>query len=237
MVNSKNFKIGGFQKLSLLDYPGKMCAIIFTDGCNLRCPYCHNYELVENEKENDLIEPKEIINYLIKRKNVLDGLTISGGEPTMQIGLEEFIKEVKEKTGLSIKLDTNGINTQKLKKLVDKKLVDYVAMDIKCDLDGYKKVSGIPNIDLEKIKESIKILKENTVDYEFRTTIIKNYHSVDKIKNILKMIGYDAHYYLQKFIVSDNVPDKSLLSFDDVELKKIYNEIKKDYPNVKIRGI
>lgn len=230
-----NFKIGGLQKLSLLDFPGRVAAIVFTNGCNFRCPFCHNFELVENGLSNFTTD--EVIDYLVKRKNVIDGVTITGGEPTIQADLEDFIKEIKNKTNLLVKLDTNGTNPQKLEKLLDEKLVDYVAMDIKNDFENYSKVIGLYNYDENKVKESIKIIKEKAKEYEFRTTIIKDYHSIENIENILKYIGKDSNYYLQKFIVSDNVPDKKLSTYTDEELKEMVEKLSKNYPKIKLRGI
>jgi len=241
MVEKNKFQIGGFQKLSLLDYPGKMAAIVFTRGCNFRCPFCHNYELVENINEISLTEPKEIMDYLIKRKNVLDGLTITGGEPTIQEGLEDFIREVKNQTNLAIKLDTNGTNPEKVKSLLDKKLVDYVAMDIKNDFENYWQPIGLKKMQennlINKIKRSIEIIKSEAPDYEFRTTVIKTYHTKDNIQKILEIIGRDSKYYLQQFIISDNVPNKVLEGYTDEELKAMYTGLKESYPNIFLRGI
>jgi pyruvate formate lyase activating enzyme len=229
------FQIGGLQKLSLLDFPKRMCAIVFTTGCNYRCPYCHNFELVENG-EGDF-STEEVLDYLVKRKNVLDGVTITGGEPTLQPGLEDFMKEVKQRTNLQIKLDTNGTNPQIVEKLLKENLVDYVAMDIKNDFDNYSEVIGIKNYDTAKIKETIKIIKENAKEFEFRTTIIKDYHKKENIKKILDYIGKDSNYYLQQFIVSENVPNKKLTSYTDEELKQIVKELSEEYPKVNLRGI
>jgi len=204
----------------------------------MRCPFCHNFELVENAEENeDLFSLDEVMEYLIKRKNVLDGVTITGGEPTLQKGLEDFIREIITKTNLLIKLDTNGLNPDKLQDLINKKLINYVAMDIKNDFDHYGDITGIKNIDVSKIRKSINILKSSAIPYEFRTTVIKNYHTQKNIENILKTIGDSSNYYIQQFIMSENVPNKSLSAYTDNELQEIVNEISKEYPNVKIRGI
>lgn len=236
-IDKESFQIGGFQKLSLLDYPGNTCSIIFTNGCNFKCPYCHNFEFVKSTQENSLFDKNEILAYLIKRKNVLDGLVISGGEPTIQVGLKSFIKEVKYNTNLKIKLDTNGTNPTILKNLIDENLVDYVAMDIKSDFENYSKITGVNNIDLDKIKKSIKIIKESSINYEFRTTIIKNYHNIKILENIIDLINDDSYYYLQKFNLSNNVPNKELKSFEDNELQSIYEELKKSHNKIRIRGI
>ena len=238
MISKKDFQIGGYQKLTLLDYPGKVAAMVFTIGCNMRCPFCHNYELVEDiDKIEELFDPQEVLDYLKKRKGVLDGLVITGGEPTLQRGLKDFIKEVKEETGLLIKLDSNGLNPSILKELIDEKLVDYVAMDIKNDFENYGTITGIANISTDKIKESIKILEEGKVEYEFRTTVIRDFHSIDKLKNIINFISNDSNYFLQQFIISENVPNKNLKYYTDEELINIGEELKAIHPNIKIRGI
>ena len=161
-------KIGGLQKLTLLDYPDHLACIIFTQGCNLRCPFCHNSELLDLKKDGEFSE-EEIFNYLIKRRKVLDGVVITGGEPLLQPNIDLFIEQVKS-LGLKVKLDTNGTSPTLLNKLIKNNLIDYIAMDIKSDWDTYKEVSGCPRINLDKIKESIKIIEEANLRYEFRTT-------------------------------------------------------------------
>ncbi len=238
MISKKDFQIGGFQKLTLLDYPGKVAAMVFTIGCNMRCPFCHNYELVEDaDKIKDLFDPEEVIDYLKKRKGVLDGLVITGGEPTLQRGLKDFIKEVKEETGLLVKLDSNGLNPTILKELIDEKLVDYVAMDIKNDFENYGTITGIANLPTNRIQESINILEESDIEYEFRTTVIKDFHTLDKLKNIVNFIKKDSNYFLQQFIISENVPNKNLKYYTDEELINIGEELKEIHPNIKVRGI
>ena len=239
MISKKDFQIGGFQKLTLLDYPGgKVSAMVFTIGCNMRCPFCHNYELVEDiDKIEELVDPEEVIDYLKKRKGVLDGLVITGGEPTLQRGLKDFIKEVKEETGLLVKLDSNGLNPSVLKELIDENLIDYIAMDIKNDFENYGTITGIANISTERIKESIKILEEGKVEYEFRTTVIKDFHTLERLKNIVNFINKDSNYFLQQFIISDNVPNKELKYYTDEELINIGEELKTIHPNLRVRGV
>ncbi len=229
--------ISGFQKLTLLDYPNNLACIIFTQGCNFKCPFCHNSPLISNnEHEDSFINEEEILKYLDKRKSILDGVVISGGEPTTQKNLKPFIQKIKEK-GLKVKLDTNGSNTKILKELIDNSLIDYVAMDIKNDKDNYSNTCGLNKVNINNIKESIEILKSSNIDYEFRTTIIKEYHNIEFIKNILKLIGDNSKYYLQNFVDSENVIDKSIHGFSDEELRGIYLELNKEYKNVKIRGL
>ena len=225
--------IAGYEKLSLQDYPDHMSSIIFTQGCNMRCPFCQNSTLIPLDAEN-LIDEKEIFEYLDLRKNVLNGVTISGGEPTIQKDLKHFISLVKQ-LGLDVKLDTNGTNFNILKELIDEKLIDYVAMDIKNLPNKYGKTSGVENINCDNIFKSIKLLKENKVDYEFRTTIISEFHTLEDILEIVKIVG-DSKYYLQNFNMSDYVLDKSLTEISNEKLL-LWNQVLKKYENVHIRGM
>ncbi len=226
-------KIAGYEKISLQDYPDHISCIVFTQGCNLKCPFCQNSSLIPFES-NNLINEDEILDYLNLRKNFLDGVTISGGEPTMQNDLKDFILKIK-KLNLDVKLDTNGTNFVLLKDLIDNNLVNYVAMDIKNNLAKYNKTSGVANINMENILNSINLLKQNKIDFEFRTTIINEYHTIQDILDIIELIG-NSKYYLQNFKNSLYVLDKSLTSFTDENLK-LWNKILKDYPNVYIRGV
>ena len=226
-------KIAGYEKLSVQDYPNHISCIIFTQGCNLKCPFCQNSTLIPLNSEN-LIEEDEVLAYLSLRKNILDGVTISGGEPTLQKDLKEFIGKVRE-TGLDIKLDTNGINYNLLKELVEEKMIDYVAMDIKNSLSKYEKTSGVQNINMENILKSIELLKQNKIDYEFRTTIINEYHTLEDVLQIIELVG-NSKYYLQNFKNSSCVLDKSLTEVPEEKLK-LWNEKLKRYPNVSIRGM
>ena len=226
--------ISGFNKLTLLDYPGHLAAIIFTSGCNYKCAYCQNSCLINFDKES-LISEEEVIDYLQKRNKMIEGLVISGGEPTVQKDLVSFIKKVKS-LGLKVKLDTNGSNPTILKKLIEKKLVDYIAMDIKNDFKKYDEVIKCkPNID--NIKESIKLIKTSGIVHEFRTTLIKNNHNIEDIKEICEYLGCKEKYYLQNFKDSELVLDKSLRGYSIDELNNLENELLEKYPNVKVRGI
>lgn len=225
-------KIAGFQKLTLLDYPSKVACIIFTQGCNYKCPYCQNSGLIDHSNE-DLIDEEEIFNYLDKRKGVIDGIVISGGEPTIQKDLKTFMKKVKEK-GFLIKLDTNGSNPNFVEEAINEKLVDYIAMDIKNVLEEYKDVTDV-NPNIVNLKRSIEIIKNSNIEHEFRTTIIKNIHSIDKILTICKYV-VDDRLYLQNFVQSENVLGKYLKPFTEEELVEIKKEIE-GFPNVKIRGM
>ncbi|MDD5145992.1 MAG: anaerobic ribonucleoside-triphosphate reductase activating protein [Candidatus Pacebacteria bacterium] len=192
-------KIGGLQKLTLIDYPGRLAATIFLTGCNFRCPFCYASELVlpQKIKNQPKISEKEIFNFLKIRKNLIEGVVICGGEPTMSKGLVELIKKIK-KMGFFIKLDTNGSDPKTLKKLIDEKLIDYVAMDLKGPKEKYGKISG-SKIDIKKIQKSIDILKKGKVDYEFRSTIVPGLHGKEDILEMAKWISGAKRYYLQNF--------------------------------------
>ncbi len=225
--------IAGVQKVTLLDYPGKVACEIFTQGCNFECPFCQNSSLIPITNTGEFSE-EEIFEYLVLRKKILDGVVITGGEPTVQKDLKEFIKKIKD-LGLLVKLDTNGGNPKVLQELIDEKLVDYVAMDIKNIFNKYNITAG-KKINLDNIKKSIEILKASKIDYEFRTTIIKEMHSLDDIVSICKLVG-DAKYYLQNFEDSENVIDHSLHGFSREELLFIDKYLKDVFPNVEIRAL
>lgn len=227
--------INGFQKLTLLDYPDNVACLIFTQGCNFKCPFCHNSSLLDLNHDGEISE-SEVMAYLEKRKKILDGVCISGGEPLMQKDIKSFIKKVKAK-GLKVKLDTNGSSPKELKELIDEGLIDYVAMDIKNDFSKYESTSGIMKINTEKIKESIDILEKSNIKYEFRTTIVKELHSIDCLKHICEYIGPNAKYYLQNYQDSENVLQKGLHSFSDNELKEMLTMLKQQFPNVNVRGL
>lgn len=225
--------IAGVQKVTLLDYPGKVACEIFTQGCNFECPFCQNSSLIPITNTGEFSE-EEIFEYLNLRKNILDGVVITGGEPTVQKDLKSFIKKIKD-LGLLVKLDTNGGNPKVLQELIDEDLVDYVAMDIKNIFNKYNITAG-KRINLDNIKKSIEILKASKIDYEFRTTIIKEMHSLDDIVNICKLVG-NAKYYLQNFEDSENVIDHSLHGFSREELLFIDKYLKDLFPNVEIRAL
>ncbi len=227
-------KIAGYEKLSVQDYPDHISCIIFTQGCNMRCPFCQNSELIPTDSTL-LVDEKEILDYLTLRKNVLNGVTISGGEPTVQKDLKDFIKKVKE-IGYDVKLDTNGLNNKVLENLVNENLIDYVAMDIKNALPKYSKTSGIEKISTDNFLNSIEFLKaQKKIDYEFRTTIIEEHHSLQDVLDIINLIG-DSKYFLQNFKMSEFVTDKSLHEISEEKLL-LWNEILKTFKNVKIRGM
>lgn len=189
---------GGFEKFTLIDYPGKIASVVYTIGCNFRCPYCHNPELVDETVEKRFTE-EEVINFLKHRKGFIDGLVITGGEPTMhQEDLLTFMKKIKD-LGFLVKLDSNGTNPKVLKKAIETKVVDYIAMDIKSPLYKYSQAVSRP-VDVKAIRESIDLLMSSPVEYEFRTTVVKTLLPSEDLEEIGKEIKGAKKYYLQKFV-------------------------------------
>ena len=228
-------KICGLNKTTLLDYPGYVAATVFVGGCNFRCPFCHNGDLVLCSNELSGYREEEIFAFLKKRKNVLEGVCVTGGEPTLYKELPKFIEKIKE-LGYKVKLDTNGSNPEMLKVLVKEKLVDYVAMDIKAPVYNYDKVCGVL-VDVEKIKESVEILKANSVPYEFRTTLVKELHSKEDVLEIGKWILGAENYYLQSYQETDKNLSYGFLPIEKDEIKVFKEELKKYVKNVNIRGV
>ncbi|MBR4610924.1 MAG: anaerobic ribonucleoside-triphosphate reductase activating protein [Erysipelotrichaceae bacterium] len=196
--DEESIRFYGLQKLTLLDYPGNMAATVFTGGCNFRCPFCHNRSLVFLNENDSEIANEDIFDFLKSRNKILDGICITGGEPLLHKGITAFIKRVRD-LGLKVKLDTNGSNFEALKRLIDEKLVDYVAMDIKNSPEKYAMTIGLENYDLSEIEKSKNYLLENHVDYEFRTTIVREFHEPEDLRKIGEWIRGAKHYYLQNF--------------------------------------
>jgi len=201
-------KIGGLQKLTLIDFPGRLAATVFLTGCNFRCPFCYSSELVlpEKIKKQPKISQKELFKFLKERKKLIDGVVLCGGEPTISKGLIPLIKKIK-KMGFFVKLDTNGSDPQTLKKLINGKLVDYVAMDIKAPKEKYEKATGVKS-DIKKIQKSIDILKEGKVDYEFRSTIVPSLHKKEDVIEMAKWIRGAKRYFLQNFRPEKTIDSK-----------------------------
>jgi pyruvate formate lyase activating enzyme len=228
-------KIGGLQKVSLIDYPGMISATIFLQGCNFRCPYCHNPELVETKLFGRCLEVNEVLDFLSRRKGKLDAVTITGGEPTIQKDLLPFIDQIK-KFGFAVKLDTNGSQPQVVKELLDHKLLDFVAMDIKGTIEKYPEIVKAP-VDLSKIKECIAIVLKSNIPYEFRTTIVKSQLTEKDIINIGKLISGAQKYALQKFVSIKTIDKKFLQqkTYSDKDLEKIKKRLEKEIASVIVR--
>ena len=197
----RDMRISGFQKLTALDYPGKIACTLFTPNCNLRCGFCHNAALVTAGEMPEEIDHEEILSYLRKRAGILDGVVLTGGEPLLHHGVAEFLRKVKE-LGYLVKLDTNGCFPEKLEELLSEGLVDYIAMDIKNSPEKYALTCGVERVDMEAIKSSIAIIKSLAPDYEFRTTAVDCLHTEDDFYAMGEMIKGAKHWYIQKFVDS-----------------------------------
>jgi len=216
----------GQQKSSFIDYPNNICTVYFTGGCNFKCPYCHNKDMVDNKGTK--ITEEDIFNFLNKRRKFIDAVCISGGEPTLQKNLYSFISRLK-KEGFLVKLDTNGYRPDVLKSLIDDGMLDYIAMDIKGPLEVYDKITGINNIDLSLIEESIRLIRNSNVEYEFRTTVCKELLTKDDIVKVGNMLKGSKKYFIQNFKDGENVlcgKDKlTAFSTDELlEIEKIIGE-------------
>lgn len=228
--------IHGLQKLTLVDYPGYVAAILFTGACNFKCPFCHNSSLVINPDNEPIIDIEEVFTFLKKRKGLLDGVVVTGGEPTLQKDLIPFLGELKG-MGYRVKLDTNGYRPDVLRSAVDSGFVDYVAMDIKNSLDSYPMTIGISSFDESKIIESVSILMDGKVDYEFRTTVVEELHDKENFDKIGHWLKNCRRYYLQSFIPSENTIEKGFTSPDENTLQS-YAEILRNYiGNVQVRDL
>ena len=228
--------ICGYQKTTLLDYPEHVAATIFTGGCNFRCPFCHNADLLLKKSGDSPVSEEEILAFLKKRKNVLSGVCITGGEPTLQPDLKDFIIKVRS-LGYKIKLDTNGYGPDVLLSLLEENLLDYIAMDIKAGLSNYAKVSGIPNLDIAKINESISIIENSGINYEFRTTVVKELHSSQDFLEITDMLSSTSPYFIQSFKDSGNILTPGLSSCDTETLNQFLAIVKNKLPFSSLRGI
>ena len=229
-------KFNGFQKLTLLDYPGKVACTLFTAGCNLRCPFCHNASLVTHIDNVVSYDEDEILDFLRKRQGILEGVCITGGEPLMQSGITEFIKKVKE-LGFSVKLDTNGTFPEKLTMLAESKLIDYVAMDIKNCKEKYAVTSGITDLNIGNIEKSVEFLLSGKIPYEFRTTVVAEFHTPQDIGEIAKWIKGADKYYLQNFVDSGDLISQGLCAVTPEILHNMRAEAARYIDVVEIRGI
>lgn len=229
-------KINGFQKLTLLDYPGKVACTLFAPNCNLRCPFCHNASLVINPEEYDSYSEEEIFGYLKKRRGVIEGVCVSGGEPLLQPDIGEFIAKIRE-LGYSVKLDTNGTLPEKLGALISSGNVAYVAMDIKNSRENYYKAVGVKDFDTENVEKSASLLMKGQVPFEFRTTLVKGIHTDADIVSIGEWLGGDENYFLQAFKDSGNLISSEYGGFNENEYGHLLTIAEKYFPNVKLRGI
>ena len=228
--------IKGIQKTSMVDFPGYICATVFTPGCNLRCPFCHNAGLVLGDGGDSRIEINDLLVFLESRRGRIDGVCITGGEPLLQEGVGDFAKSVRE-LGLKVKLDTNGFFPDKLEALVLSGAFDYIAMDIKNSPALYGKTVGIESIDLTPVYRSIAILKSGNTPYEFRTTVSKTFHTETSLREAGEMIKGARAWYLQAFKDSGNILGENVVGYDEEELKRLRNSLSGYAGFVELRGV
>ncbi len=236
-------RIAGLQKLSLLDYPGYTACTLFTPACNMRCPFCHNASLVLHPGSSEDMPEEDFFAFLKKRQGLLDGVCISGGEPLLQLGLDTFIQRIKD-LGFLVKLDTNGSFQAELRKLVQAGLIDYVAMDVKNTLARYPETVGLERFDVKPIEESIAFLLEGSLPFEFRTTVVKNFHSLEELRTLASQLQEAPVYALQGYKDSGDILQyrsdmaselEPLLGYSESEMQAIFDVLKANYPNLVLR--
>lgn len=228
--------ISGIQKLSLLDYPEKICCTIFTSGCNYRCPFCHNASILQPNPRTPAILEEEVLKFLKKRKGLIDGVCITGGEPLLQPKIAEFIAKIRE-LGFLVKLDTNGSFPDKLNELIEADLLDYVAMDVKNSPEKYGLTVGTENYDIRPVEESISLLLSGKLPYEFRTTVVRELHTCGDFQKIAHWIQGAEHYYLQSFVDSEDVLISGFHSCSREELQEFLKVVQTLVPSAKLRGM
>ena len=229
-------KICGLQKTTLLDFPGHMAATVFLSGCDFRCPFCHNTDLITGSAA-ELMSVEQLLAFLKKRAGILEGVCISGGEPTLSgTELEVLIDSIKS-LGYLVKLDSNGYHPKLLRKLCENHLLDFVAMDIKAGRSHYKEVCGVARLNMDAIEDSVSFLMEGKIPYEFRTTVVKGLHNSEDFNDIAQWIGGCRQYFLQGFVDSGNVLKEGFSAFTREELEKFLSIIKPTIPAARIRGV
>ena len=227
--------IQGLQKMTLLDFPGQVACTVFLGGCDFRCPFCHNFELVRGPLP-DSMDEQDFFAFLDKRHGLIDGVAITGGEPCLHPDLPEFIGRIRQ-AGFLVKLDTNGYHPAMLARLIEAKQLDYVAMDVKNSPGKYARTAGLAHVDLARIGESIGLLMESGIDYEFRTTVVAELHESGDFAEIGEWIAGAKRYFLQAFVEKDTVPDRTLSS-PSLETMVEYRETAAQFvKRVEIRGI
>jgi pyruvate formate lyase activating enzyme len=228
-------KIGGLQKVSLIDYPGQLCAIVFTQGCNFRCPYCHNPELVDPQRFGPVIPEDEVLAFLQKRIGRLDAVELTGGEPTIQHDLKDFIGKLKG-MGYLVKLDSNGSNPGLIEELVRKQLIDYLAMDVKGPLEKYSQVAGV-DVNIQDIQRSLSLIMDSGIEYEFRTTVVRSMLDLGDLLSIAKLLKNAKRYVLQGFVSVKTLNDHFLdeKTYTPEEFSIFRKEIEKEGLHVIIR--
>ena len=229
--------IKGLQKTTLLDYPEKLACTIFTAGCNFRCPFCHNASLVLRAGEVEEIPEKDLLSYLEKRGGLLDGVCITGGEPLLNPDIEELIVKIRS-YGLLVKLDTNGAFPERLESLLDKGLIDYVAMDVKNSDGKYGETVGLgESFDISSVNRSINIIMKKAPDYEFRTTVVRELHELEDLLSIARKLNGAKKYFLQKYVDSGDVLACGYSAYEDAEMIELYESVREILPVTILRGV
>ena len=226
----------GFQKMTMLDFPGYVACTVFTPGCNFRCPFCHNSLLVTRMNDSEIYTEEDILSYLRKRQGVIDGICISGGEPLMHDDIFDFVKKVKE-LGFLVKIDTNGSFPEKLQKLIASGNIDYVAMDIKNSPEKYAETVAVPDFDFEPVRKSVQLLLEGNVKYEFRTTVVKEFHTPQDMVFTGELIKGADRYFLQHFIESEGNIQQGLTPLCKEEMEILRIKAAEYVKNAELRGI
>ena len=228
--------IRGFNKTTLLDFPGKVASTVFTGGCNFRCVFCHNSELVLSPASQPEIPESEIFEHINKRKGILEGICITGGEPTLDPDLIPFMSRLKE-AGMAVKLDTNGYRPEVLREIIRKGVADMFAMDIKSDREGYKRIIGLDAPDISRIEQSVELIMKSGVDYEFRTTAVRDYFDEKVAENISVWLKGAKKYFIQRFEDGDNVLEEGLSAPDIETLQRCRAILEKAIEQVELRGV
>lgn len=227
--------ICGYEKFSMVDYDGNIACTVFTGGCNFRCPFCHNAPLVIGDLKQEEMDSSEVFSYLEKRKGLVDAVCVTGGEPTLQPDLAEFLQKVRD-MGYKTKLDTNGLRPDVLEKILSGGLVDYVAMDVKNSPAKYPLTVGLDKVDVNKISESINMLNESGVDHEFRTTLIKEFHTDEDMLEIAKMVKNAPRYFMQKYKDIDGCISHGYTPVDKADVLRFKTYFENSVRNVGLRG-
>lgn len=229
-------EIKGIQKLTLLDYPGKVACTVFTAGCNFRCPFCQNSDLVISPRLTPTMPTEDILSFLKKRARMLDGICFTGGEPLLQSDLADFIRRCRD-LGLLVKLDTNGNLPGKLRALLEEGLLDYIAMDVKTSPERYGVLAGISEFDVSPVLESVELIKSSGVDHEFRTTVVGDLHTAEDFERIGQWLAGEEKYFLQKFVDSGALIEDGHCPASDGEMRDYLAIVQKYIPNAQLRGL
>lgn len=229
-------RICGLQKLSMVDFPDRLAATVFTGGCELRCPFCHNAPLVTRVAGSPVLSRAEVLSFLKSRRGLLDGVVLSGGEPLLHPDAADFLREVRD-LGFQVKLDTNGCHPGALADILERRLADYVAMDIKNDPAHYPETVGVPDFDIGPVEESVRLLRGSGVDFEFRTTAVRGLHTPERVGNIGRWLEGSPRYFIQKFVDSGDLVGRGCEALEDGEMEALLEAARPWFQGVQLRGV